>query len=53
MNYVLITGASAGIGEVFARQLAAQGHNLILTARRQEKLQTLADELNNKYKVPT
>ena len=53
MNYVLITGASAGIGEVFARQLAAQGHNLILTARRQEKLQTLADELNNKYKVTT
>ncbi len=51
MNYVLITGASAGIGEVFAEQLASQGQNLILTARRQERLQALAEKLNKQYKV--
>jgi short-subunit dehydrogenase len=51
MNYILITGASAGIGEVFARQLAQQGNNLILTARRKDKLDHLADELRSLYKV--
>jgi len=51
MNYTLITGASAGIGEVFAKQLAQQGNNLVLTARRKEKLDSLARELSNLYKV--
>ena len=53
MNYILITGASAGIGEVFAEQLAAQGHNLILTARREERLQALASKLESQYKIST
>ena len=47
----LITGASGGLGEVFARQLAARGMNLILVARSEAKLRGLAEELARTHSV--
>lgn len=47
----LITGASAGIGAAFARSLAGKGANIVLTARREDRLHQLADELKKKYSV--
>jgi short-subunit dehydrogenase len=47
----LITGASSGLGQVFARRLAARGYNLLLTARRQERLDELRDELQAEYPI--
>jgi short-subunit dehydrogenase len=43
----LITGASAGLGVEFARQLSKRGHRLVLAARRKERLEELANELGN------
>lgn len=45
LAYTLITGASDGLGVEFARLAAREGRNMILTARREDKLHALADEL--------
>ena len=42
---VVITGASSGLGEATARVLSAQGANVVLGARRVDRIQSLADEL--------
>lgn len=51
MKVTLITGASSGIGEAFARKLAAENHNLVLVARNEKKLHELCDELMLKHKI--
>lgn len=46
---ILITGASSGLGAEMARQFAAKGHDLALTARRTERLEALRSELTERY----
>jgi short-subunit dehydrogenase len=51
MKATLITGASFGIGESFARKLAARGENLVLVARTEERLAELCREFETKNKI--
>ncbi|MDX1959558.1 MAG: SDR family oxidoreductase [Leptospiraceae bacterium] len=50
-GHALITGGSAGLGAEFARQLAEKGMDIVLVARRKEKMEELASEIQSKFKV--
>ena len=52
-HWALITGASSGIGAEFARQLAARGMHLVLSARREQLLTQLADEVHQAHGTKT
>ncbi|KAK4629364.1 Very-long-chain 3-oxoacyl-CoA reductase [Fulvia fulva] len=52
-SWVVVTGAADGIGKEYALQLAAKGYNILLVSRTKSKLDTLAEEIESKYKVQT
>ncbi len=51
MVWAIVTGASAGIGRDISLELAARGYDVVLVARRQDKLQELADEIRQTHRV--
>jgi len=52
-SWALITGASSGLGVDFAHELAAKGSNLVLVARREERMRELATELEARHAIQT
>ena len=53
MNYLLITGASRGIGKEMAYLFASEGYKLLLVARSEDLLDAICKDINAKYKVET
>ena len=51
MKTTMITGPTAGIGKSIAYQLAERGENLLLVARREDRLKSISDELESKFNV--
>ena len=47
----VITGATSGIGEAYAKRLAADGYDLIITGRRKEIIDKVAEEITKEYNV--
>ena len=50
-NYALVTGGTAGIGLDIAHELASRGHNILLTARREDRLKDIVQQLMSDYEV--